>query len=75
MEKAQVILWYIGVVAAAVLLVAAFIWKIWVFTVFAFILGLLLKKTNRRIPLPAVYEELGVVNEIFEGRVRNEKNN
>ena len=73
--KLSVPLWYLGVVAAAAALIAAFLFKSWPLSVAALALGLILQKTNSRIPLPAVYRKLGIRNDIFEGKASNEKNN
>ena len=75
MSKWIKLLWYLGAIAAAVTLVVAFLYKSWPFTIASLVLGLLLKRTNRYIELAPVYQELGVKNEVFEGTVKNEKNN
>lgn len=75
MGKAIYFLWYVGVAAAAVMLVAAFMMKSWPLTAGALVLGLVLQKTNSRVALASVYEKLGITNDMFEGKARDEKNN
>ncbi|MEL7609095.1 MAG: hypothetical protein AAGU74_06280 [Bacillota bacterium] len=71
--KFKVVLWYLGVAAAAGLLVFAAIYGSWLLSVGVFVLALILKATNKYIPLPKIYKKLGVENDIFEGKVNHEK--
>ncbi len=66
------ILWYLGVLLVTVVLVLSFLIKSWPLTIFAVVLTVVLKVTNKHIPLPKVYQELGVRNEFFEGKSRSE---
>ena len=76
MKKGYAVLWYLGVVAAAILLVVGFLAGNWLLSIAALALGILLKKTNKYVELPAVYQELGITNGIFEGKARaDEKDN
>lgn len=75
MPKIIKVLWYIGVAAAATMVVTAFCIKNWPLSIASLVLGVMLQKTNKFISLARVYEELGVINSVFEGKVRNEKNN
>lgn len=62
------VLWYLGVVAASLLLIGGFLLKSWPLSICALVLGLVLQKTNRFIPLPSIYRQMGIKNEIFEGK-------
>lgn len=66
--KLRHILWYIGLIAAAALLVLGFFSKSWPVSLAGFAAALILRATNKYIPLPVVYRELGVENRVFEGR-------
>ncbi|WP_213995754.1 hypothetical protein [Tepidanaerobacter syntrophicus] len=68
MKKLLFFCWYLGVVLATVMLVIGFVSKSWVFSILSLILSFLLKKTNKWITLPHVYQELNVKNEVFEGK-------
>ena len=72
MKMVGAILWYLGVLLAAVALVLAYLTKSWPLTVFVVVLAVVLKRTNRRVPLPKVYRDMGVRNEYFEGKSRSE---
>lgn len=66
--KLKSILWYLGVAATAGLLILGIMWGNWLISVAAFGLALVLKATNKHIPLPKIYEKLGIKNETFEGK-------
>lgn len=65
---AKYVLWYLLLVAAMVMLTLAFLQNNLFLTVAAMGLALALKATNKYIPLPKVYRDKGVRNELFEGR-------
>lgn len=67
MKKVYVVLWYLGVAVSAVILAAGFLTGNWALSIAALILGVVLKKTNKYVELPAIYRELGITNRIFEG--------
>lgn len=76
MKKGYAALWYLGVVMAVIILAVGFLAGNWLLSMTALALGILLKKTNKYIELPAIYQELGITNGIFEGKARaNEKDN
>lgn len=73
--KLKILLWYLGVLVAAAVLIAGIFSNSWSMTLIGFILAMSLKVTNKYIPLPKIYEKMGVKNEVFEGKVDYEKNN
>ena len=76
MKKAYVVLWYMSVAAAAVILAIGFLTGNWPLSIAALVLGVILRKTNKYVELPAVYRELGITNQVFEGRGKaNEEDN
>ena len=68
--KFKSVLWYLGVVLTAAALILAAVWKSWPLSIAALVLALILRATNRYIPLPKVYERMGVKNDLFEGKVK-----
>jgi hypothetical protein len=66
-QKSLVALWYIGIIVGAGMLGIAFIFKSWPLTILALVLGLVLKGTNQKVPLPAIYRDKGIKNQLFEG--------
>ena len=68
--KLKSIMWYLGLIAAVALLVVGFFSKSWLFSLAGFAAALILRTANQYIPLPKIYQELGVVNRIFEGRAK-----
>ena len=68
--KLRHMLWYIGLIAASVLLAVGFLSKSWLFSLAGFAAALILRTANQYIPLPKIYQELGVDNRIFEGRAK-----
>ena len=69
--------WYIGLTAAVGLLAAGFLAESWPFSLAGFAAALILRATNKYIPLPKLYQDLGVDNRVFEGRAKkkDEKDN
>lgn len=74
MKKLIQVLWYLGVAAAVAVLLAGVFFRSWLLSITGFALALVLKGANRYIPLPRIYEKLGIKNELFEGKVSHEKN-
>lgn len=68
MKILYTILWYLGVAAAAGLLILSVFTRSWWLSVTALALALVLKYTNRYIPLPKFYQSMGISNEVFEGK-------
>lgn len=68
--KLKLIMWYLGLIAAVALLVVGFFSKSWLFSLAGFAAALILRAANQYIPLPKIYQELGVDNRIFEGRAK-----
>ncbi len=75
--KLRHMLWYIGLIAASVLLAVGFLSKSWPLSLAGFAAALILRATNKYIPLPKLYQDLGVDNRVFEGRAKkkDEKDN
>ena len=67
------ILWYLGVAAAAAVLIAGVFLRSWPLSLAGFALAMTLKATNKYIPVHKFYEKMGVKNEMFEGKVNHEK--
>ena len=59
-------LWYLLIAATVGILILAFFIKSWILTLVAMALALFLKRNNRKIPLPKVYRDLGVSDDLFE---------
>ena len=78
--KAKYTIWYLGIIIAAVMLGFGIFSKSWLLSLAGFAVALLLKTTNKYVPLPKIYREMGIDgidNEVFEGKARQsyEKNN
>lgn len=75
--KQKHILWYLGIIIAAALLALGIFLRSWPPSLAGFAIALLLKATNKYIPLPKIYRDMGIDNEVFEGRAKQnyEKNN
>ncbi len=68
--RGKAFLWFFTLVTATGILVAAFFSGNVVLTLAAFALALVLKRTNKHIALPRLYQEKGIRNVMFEGRAR-----
>lgn len=68
--KLKTALWYLGVALGTAALVLAVLWRSWALSAAVFVLAVILKYTNKHIPLPKLYEKMGVKNDIFEGKVK-----
>lgn len=68
--KLKNILWYLGIVIASVLLAFGIFTKSWLLSLIGFAIALTLKATNKYIPLPKIYRDMGIDNEVFEGRAK-----
>ena len=66
--KIKIVLWYLGVALAACLLIISIFQRTWILGIAALILALVLKATNKYVPLPKIYAQLGVSNDVFEGK-------
>ncbi|MDO4313242.1 MAG: hypothetical protein Q4C52_09160 [Eubacteriales bacterium] len=75
--KRKNILWYLGIVIASVLLAFGIFLRNWPLSLVGFAIALILKATNKYIPLPQIYRDMGIDNEVFEGRAKqnDEENN
>ena len=75
--KAKYTIWYLGIIMAAVMLGFGIFSKSWLLSLAGFAVALLLKTTNKYVPLPKIYREMGIDNEVFGGKARQsyEKNN
>lgn len=68
--KLKYVLWYVGLIAAVILLVLGFLSKSWALSLAGFAAALFLRATNKYIPLPKIYRDMGVDNRVFEGRAK-----
>ena len=68
MKTLYTVLWYLGVAVAAGLLIVSIFARNWWLSVAVLILALVLKYTNKYIPLPKIYREMGIDNDVFEGK-------
>ena len=68
MKTLRIVLWYLGVAVAAGLLIVGIFARNWWLSVAVLVLALVLKYTNKYIPLPKIYQAMGVDNDIFEGK-------
>lgn len=68
--KLKYVLWYAGLIAAVILLVLGFLSKSWALSLAGFAAALFLRATNKYIPLPKIYRDMGVDNRVFEGRAK-----
>ena len=75
--KLKHILWYLGVIAAVALLAVGIFTRSWLFSLTGCGLTMILKVTNHNVPLPRIYRDMGIDNEVFEGRTKqkNEEDN
>ena len=62
------IAWYLGVLISGAALIMGVFQSSWVLSILGFALALLLRATNKYIPVPKIYAKMGIKNEIFEGK-------
>jgi hypothetical protein len=74
MKTAKIISWYLGVTVATVLLVSAVLMHNVVLSLVAVAGTIILKRTNKYIPIPKAYAQMGITNDLFQGEMRHEKN-
>lgn len=66
--KAKYTIWYLGIIIAAVMLGFGIFSKSWLLSLAGFAVALLLKTTNKYVPLPKIYREMGIDNEVLRER-------
>ncbi len=64
------VVWHLGVVLAVAALVLAVLARNWALTLVAVALAWGLKRTSRYIPLPRIYQEMGLTEEYLMGTSR-----
>ncbi|MBY4798235.1 hypothetical protein K6V98_07735 [Collinsella sp. AGMB00827] len=70
-EGLRVVCWHVGVLVAALMLVMAVVLGQWIPTLLTAGLIFVLKRTSAKIPLPRVYRELGLTEDVFMGNSRS----
>ncbi|MEA4933289.1 MAG: hypothetical protein VB071_06870 [Lawsonibacter sp.] len=73
MKRLRIVLWYLGVACAALLLFFSFLTHNVLLTLLSVALTVVLKTTNRYVPIPKVYAQYGIKSEMLDGG-KHEKN-
>lgn len=74
MKRLKIVLWYLGVACAALLLLFSFLTHNVLLTLLSVAITVVLKTTNRYVPIPKVYTQYGIKSEMFDGGKQHEKN-
>jgi len=74
MKTLKYVLWYMGIVAAIALLAASYLTHNALLTLTAVVLTVVLRQTNRFVPIPKTFARMGITNDLFQGEARHEKN-